>query len=184
MNKRFTKFGFIALLLLVLTTSCNYKKKEEQIINTMINKVWFTTKEERWNTDYSNNLIPESQREWEYYKIPGSENWLWYFFENNIGYLIHTEDFDTIYYQFEYSYRYKNNDFFVKFQTVDGTSEEYHAQIDHIDNYNFIFQHEYRFHSFEKITNENVTASKRGGEFNINPEKIKLKPSGPLIQVE
>lgn len=82
MNKHITKFGLAALLLLVLTTSCCHKKDEEKVINAIINRVWFTTKEERWNTDYNNNYIPESYRSWSYYKTPGSENWLWYFFDN------------------------------------------------------------------------------------------------------
>lgn len=185
MNKHFTQFGFIAMLLLVLTTSCNHKKKEEEIINTIINKVWFTTKEERWNTDYSNNLIPESQREWEYYKIPGSENWLWYFSEENIGYEVHTKDYDTTYYEFEYTYSYRNNSLYVKFETVDGSTEEYQAHIEQLDDYNFIWQHEYRSHSFERVITENVTGnSKRGGAMKINPKNIQRKPSGPLIQVE
>ena len=185
MNKHFAQFGFAALLLLVLTTSCCHKKDEEKVINTMINRVWFTTKEERWNTDYNNDSIDFSYRAWDYYMIPGSENWLWYFMEDNVGYEVHTKDYDTIYYRFEYSYRYRDNSLFVSFESVDGSTEEYRASIVHLDDLNFIWQHEYRSHSFEKVTTENVTGdSKRGGVFNLNPKNVKRKPSGPMIQAE
>lgn len=185
MNKHIIKFSLATLLLLVLTTSCCHKKDEEKVINAIINRVWFTTKEERWNTDYSDNYIPESYRSWSYYKIPGSENWLWYFFDNNEGYEIHTKDYDTTYYHFEYSYRYKDNSLYVSYETVDGSTEEYNVQLEQLDEDNLIWQHEYRSHSFEKVTNENVTGdSKRGGVINLNPKNVKRKPSGPMIQAE
>lgn len=185
MNRHFVQFGFATLLILVLSTSCCHKKEEEQVIRTISNKIWFTTKEERWNTDYYNNYIPESYRSWSYYKIPGSENWLWYFSEENIGYEVHTKDYDTTYYEFEYTYSYKNNSLYVKFETVDENTEEYNVTIDQIDDNNLIWEHEYRSHSFEKVTTENVTGnSKRGGAIKINPKNIQRKPSGPMIQAK
>lgn len=185
MNKHFTRFSFAALLLLVLTTSCCHKKEEEEVIKAIINRVWFTTKEERWNTDYNNNYIPESYRSWTYYKTPGSENWLWYFFEDNVGYEIHTKDYDTTFYEFEYAYSYRDHSLYVSFETIDESTEEYYATIDQLNNDNFIWELEYRSHSFEKVTTENVTGdSKRGGVFNLNPKNVKRKPSGPMIQAE
>lgn len=183
MRKHFVLIGLASLFILYLTTSCCHKKEEEAMINAMINRVWFTTTEERWNTDYYDNYIPESYRSWTYYKTPGSENWLWYFFEDNVGYEIHTDNYDTIYYHFEYTYKFKNNSLYVKFETTDGSTEEYHATIDQIDDNNFIWTNEYRSHSFEKVTTENVTGSgsKRGGAFRVNPKKVSLKPAGPMI---
>ena len=86
MNRHFVQLGFITLLILVLFTSCCHKKEEEEVIKTVSNKIWFTTKEERWNTDYYNNYIPESYRFWDYYKIPGSE-------ENHIGIYMGVDEF-------------------------------------------------------------------------------------------
>lgn len=183
MRKHFILLGFAALYVLVLS-SCCHKKEEQEVINTIINKVWFTTSDERWNTDYSNNYIPESYRKYTYTTKPGSENWLWYFMDDFTGYEINTENFDTVYYHFEYKYTYKDNSLYVKFETIDGSTEEYHASVEQIDDKSFIWSHEYRSHQFERITTENVTgSSKRGEVFRINPRNVKRKPVGPMIQV-
>ncbi len=184
MNRHIVQLGFATLLLLVLSASCCHKKEEEDFNQAVCNRIWFTTLEERWNTDYNNEYIDGSHRDWEYDFTPGSENWLWYFIANDTSYLIHTKDFDTIYYAFAYTYIRKNT-FDVSFETTGDTIEEYHATIEQLDDNNFIFSHEYRWHSFERVTTENVTGnSKRGGAMKINPKNIQRKPSGPLIQVE
>ena len=183
MKKHFVLIGFVALFVLSLTSSCCHKKEEEAVINAVTNRVWFTSFYERWDTDYHNDSIPDSYRSWTYYKIPGSENWLWYFFEDYTGYEIHTEDYDTIYYHFEYSYKYKDNSLYVKYETIDGSTEDYHAVIKQLDDNLFIWTNEYRSHSFEKVTTENVTGHQRGGEFKVHPKKVSYKPVGPMIPI-
>jgi len=191
MKKHFIQFGLATLLLLVLSTSCCKKKEKEQeqiqeFNNAITGKVWFTLTEERWNTDFYNQYIPDSYRSWTYNKVPaGSENWFWYFFENSTSYLIHTINFDTTYFGFNYSYTPSNNSVYINFQTEDGTVEDYNASVDRLDNNGFILSHEYRYHSFERVTAENVTNSdKKGIEFKINPKNVQYKPAGPLIPVK
>ena len=53
-------------------------------INVIINKVWFTLTDERWDTDYFNQVIPESYRSYSYYSNAGYENWFFYFLENKL----------------------------------------------------------------------------------------------------
>lgn len=184
MKKHFIRFGFALLALLFLSTSCCHKDEEEKMIEAIAEKVWFTTLEERWNTNYAGDSIPESYRSWTYYMTPGSENWLWYFFKDNTGYEIHTQDFDTLYYHFEYSYSYSKNSIFVKYETSDGSSEEYTAVIEQIDDQNFIWSNEYRPHQFERVSTVNVTGdSKREGAFKANPKHIGYKPTGPMIPI-
>ena len=182
MNKHFIRIGVALLGMLFLSTACCHKADEEAMIEAISEKVWFTTLEERWNTNYYNDSIPDSYRSWSYYMIPGSENWLWYFLKDNSGYEIHTLDYDTIYYHFEYSYTYKNNCLYIKFETEDGGTEEYSATINYIDDQHFGWQHEYRPHQFERISTVNVTGgSKRNSVFKPNPKNVELKPVGPMI---
>ena len=177
------RIGFTALLLLALTASCGHKKEEQEMINAIANKVWFTTLEERWNTNYNDEDIPESYRKWTFEMTPGSENWLWYFYSDKTGYEIHTQNYDTVLYKLEYSYTYKNNCFYVKYETTDGSTEEYRATIEQINNKHFVWVDEYRPHQFERVTNVNVTGSKRDA-FKINPKNVKRKPVGPMIPTD
>lgn len=151
-------------------------------IAILINKVWFTTFYERWNTSYYNDSIPDSYRYWQYYANPGDENWFWYFIEDDISYQIHTKDFDTVYYPFEYTYYPDGDSIYINYVTVDETVEDYHATFNRLDDQYFVLVNEYRPHQFERITSANVTGNSRR-ELRINPKKVKSKPAGPLITV-
>ena len=151
-------------------------------INHLVQKVWFTRTNERWDTDYFNDYIPESYRLWTYYNDPGSENWFWYFIDDQTSYQIHTKEYDTVYYPFEYVYYPEGDSLYVNFITTDNSVEDYHATINQLDEKNFIITYAYRPHQFEKITSINVTGDRRG-MFKINPKKVANKPAGPLITV-
>ena len=171
-------------------TVISSNKKITQTVNVaqardiaiLINKVWFTTFYERWNTNYYNDSLPDSYRYWQYNSNPGSENWFWYFLEDAVSYQIHTKDYDTVYYPFEYTYYPDGDSIYINYVTVDETIEDYHATFKRLDNQYFILVNEYRPHQFERITSANVTGGSKS-EFRINPKKVKNKPAGPLITI-
>ena len=174
-------------LLTVVSANGKIKKTikvvQNQIdISMIVEKVWFTRFYERWDTDFYNEYIPESYRSWTYYSDPGLENWFWYFFEDTISYQIHTVNYDTVYYPFEYIYYPEGDSIYINFLTVDETVEDYHATIHQLDHEYFTFSDAYRPHQFEKITTVNVTEKGRS-EIKINPKKVKSKPAGPLIPI-
>ena len=153
-------------------------------INVIINKVWFTLTDERWDTDYFNQVIPESYRSYSYYSNAGYENWFFYFLENNTGYQVRTYDGDTIYYPYNYTYYPDVDSLDISFE-IEGDSvarEDYHTIVHQLDEENFVISHAYRPHQYEKITSVNVTGTRRE-VFRINPKKIQSKPKGPLIPV-
>ena len=176
MKKHFVWFGFLGLFVLMAMNSCGSKDKE----NLLIKKIWFTHTYERWNTNYYDQYIPDSYRSWTYTNEPGSENWFWYFLDQGVSYQIHTINYDTTYYPFEYSYNSKNNTLYVNFITVDTTIENYNATIILLEDNKLVFTNEYRPHQFEKISTINVTGNRRS-EIKINPKKVAHKPAGALI---
>ena len=184
MKRHFIWIVLATVVLLFQSMACGHKDEEEKMIEVISEKIWFTTLEERWNTNYAGDSIPDSYRSWTYYTIPGSENWLWYFFKDNTGYEIHTQDYDTLYYHFEYSYSYKDNSILIKFETNDGSTEEYTTNIEQIDDKNFIWSNEYRPHQFERVSTVNVTSdSKRRNVFKPNAKNTSYKPAGPMIPI-
>lgn len=154
-------------------------------ISVIINKVWFTLTDERWDTDYFNEVIPESYRIYSYYSNEGYENWFFYFLENNSGYQVRTFNGDTIYYPYNYTYYPDVDSLDISFE-IEGDSivrEDYHTIVHQLDEENFVISHAYRPHQYEKITSVNVTGTRRE-VFRINPKKIQRKPKGPLIPVK
>lgn len=180
MKKHFIRCGYALLIFLVALASCEDKPTIDY--SKIVGKVWFTRTYERWNTDYYDQYIPESYRSWTYDIDPGCENWFWYFFEDDVCYQIHTKDYDTVYYPFEFKYYPNGDSIYINFITVDTTLEDYHATIQQLDDNYFIFSDEYRPHQFEKITMTNVTGDTRS-EFKLNPKKVKNKAGGPLIPI-
>lgn len=175
--------------MLTVTSSNGKIERHIQVNQTKIEyssltkKVWFTRTHERWNTDYYGDSIPDSYRFWRYYANPGTENWFWYFYADTLSYLIHTKDYDTVYYPFEYKCKPELDQFYVNFVTTDSTMEDYNASINQLDDNYFIFTNEYRPHHFEKNTLTDVTGGSKS-TFTINPKKVKLKPAGPMIPVK
>ena len=151
-------------------------------ISILVNKIWFTSFYERWNTDYNNDSIPDSYRYWQYYSNPGYENWFWYFLADQTSYQIYTKNYDTVYYPFEYIYYPEGDSIYINFLTTDSTVEDYHATFNRLDNDLFIILNEYRPHQFERITSNNVTGNSKS-RIKINPKKVKNKPAGPLITI-
>lgn len=153
-------------------------------INPVTDKVWFLRFYERWNTDYWDNYIPESYRTWTYYTDIEFENWYFYFFNDNTGYQIHTQEGDTIYYPYQYDYFSDGDSLLIVFESGAGTTmEDYHAVIHELNNSNFSFSDAYRPHYFEKLNTVNVSNSKRN-QLKVNPKKVTYKTSGPLIPVK
>ena len=184
MRKHFVWIGLAILYVLFLATSCCHKEEDEKI-KLLVDKVWFTRTEERWNTDYYNQYLPESYRSWTFYTGPGDENWLYYFIENSTSYLIHTKNFDTVYYPFEYVYYPKGDSIYIEFKTVNDSVEDYHADVEKLTEQYLTLCHEYRPHQFERVSTTNVSNSgTRRSEFKFNPKNIKKKPAGLLIPIK
>lgn len=154
-------------------------------INAIINKVWFALTDERWDTDYYNQVIPESYRSYSYYSNPGYENWFFYFLNNNTGYQVRTYNGDTIYYPYNFIYYPDVDSLDISFEIIGDTvnREDYHAIVHQLDEENFVISHAYRPHQFEKIVSVNVTGNRKE-VFKVNPKKIQSKPKGPLIPVK
>ncbi len=152
-------------------------------ITLISNKYWFLYFYERWATDYYNQPIPEEYRTYNYYSNEGYENWFFYFFNNNRGYQLHTHDYDTVIYQYDYVYYPDGDSLYINFDTYsDSLVEDYHVVVQQLDSERLLLRNEYRPHQFEKLTMANVSSSKRG--IYINPKKIKPKPRGPLIPID
>lgn len=154
-------------------------------ISALVNKVWFTRLEERWNSDYWDVVIPESYRSWTFSANEGYEQWFFYFFDNDIGYQIHVYRGDTVFYPYQFHYEPDYDSLNIRFEMVNDTvnMEDYHTVVHQLDNEYFVFSHAYRPHQFEKITAVNATGDERKA-FRINPKKIRQKPHGPLIPVK
>lgn len=176
---------------LLTVVSANGKaKKEVQVLQTVpdisaiTNKVWFLRNYERWDTDYFNTVIPESYREYTYYTNAEYENWYFYFYENQTGFQIHTENYDTIYYPYEYVFYPDGDSLFISFETEGSDQrEDYRAVIHRLDNEDFVFSNLYRAHQYEKLFMKNASASK-ATPLKPNPKKFRKKPAGPLIPVK
>lgn len=152
-------------------------------ISPVIGKVWFLRFYERWDSDYWNNVIPESYRSWTYYSDIEFENWYFYFYDDHTGYQVHTQQGDTIYHPYEYQYYPDGDSLYIAFENINSTQEDYHAIIHELTQSNFSFSDAYDWHEFEKLNLVNVSTSKRKA-LQVNKKKIAPKPSGPLIQVK
>ena len=175
-----SSFWYLGLMFLVIVALASCKKKIN--IENITQKTWFLRTYERWDTDSRDNVIPESRRSWTYYGDEGSENWFFYFNENNTGYQYHTFQGDTVVYAYRYQY-YPEGDSLIIFENENDSVEDYHATIHELTKNNFSFSDEYRPHQFEKLNLVNVTASKRT-EPSLHPKKLAKKPTGALIQTK
>lgn len=153
-------------------------------INDIVGKAWFLRFYERWNTDFYDEYIEDSYRQWTYYTNQEYVNWYLYFVNDSIGYQIRTKDGDTIYYPYEYIYYPDGDSLYINFETITDTVEDYHCNIYQLDDEMFVFSNEYRRHYFEKLYNYNVTATKACLNPNPDPKKVMAKPRGPMVQIE
>ena len=182
---------------IVKVVSANKKvKKNIEIVQNWVDisaieeKLWFLRYYTRWDTDYFNHVIPESCREYYYYTQEDMHNWYLYFVDDTMGYEVHIYpqkldgERDTIFHEFEYVYYPLGDSLLISFETVSDTLvEEYHANINELNNDYFNFTNEYLWHRFEQL--DMVNLNQRKTVFNIRPEKIKRKPAGrPLIDSE
>ena len=154
-------------------------------INAIINKVWFTLTDERWDTDYLDQVIPESYRVYRYYSNEGFENWFFYFIDDHRGYQIRTFEGDTIYYPYLFTFYPDVDSLDISFEIIGDSTimEDYHTIVHQINGEYFVFSHAYRPHQFEMITTVNVSPEQKK-VFKVNPKKIQTKPKGPLIPVK
>ncbi len=160
-------------------------------INTILYKVWFTVTDERWDTDYLDRIIPESYRSYRYYSNPGYENWFFYFYDDHNGVQIYTNNGDTIYYPYTFTFYPDVDSLDICFEVIADSTliadstvmEDYHTIVHQIDNEFFSFSHDYRPHQFEMVTTANVTGNQKD-VIKINPKKVQAKPKGPLIPVK
>lgn len=151
-------------------------------INGLIGKVWFTRTYERWDTDYYNQIIEESYRDWVYYVDWDYVNWYFFFMEDGTGYEIRAYQGDTLYYPYQFSYYPERDSLFISFETTMDTVESYNAIVHELNQERFTFSNEYRPHQFEMIYTVNVTGTRN--QLKLNPKKVARKPDGPLIQVK
>lgn len=149
-------------------------------ISAIARKVWFLRTNERWDTDYFNNVIPESYRSITYYSNPGFENWFFYFLEDSTGYQVRTYQGDTLQYHYHYIYYPKGDSLNMRFEAVGDSVEDYHTIIHILNNQEFGITNPYRPHQYERLYMVNVTGDERG-LLNINPKNTALKPKGPLV---
>lgn len=176
--------------LLYVTSETGKTKKSIQIvqmkpdISAIVNKVWFTLSDERWDTDYFDQIIPESYRSYNYYADDEYEHWFFYFTNEHDGYQVRTYDGDTTNYPFSFTYYPDVDSLDISFEVEGDTLvEDYHTIVHQLDNEFFVFSHAYRPHQYEKITTANVTGEEKA-IFKINPKKNQAKPRGPLIPVK
>jgi len=148
------------------------------------NKFWFLYEYERWATDYQNDYIPDSYEHWDYYAEAEYDNWFFYFLDDNTGYQMHTKNYDTVYYAYDYVYYPFGDSLYIRFESDSTTTEieDYHATIHNLTQDRFQFSDEFSPHQFENLFLANVTRQR--GEFKINPKKVMKKERGPIIQVE
>ena len=157
-------------------------------ITAIESRLWFLRYYSRWDTDYYNHVIPESNREYYYATVEDQHNWYLYFVDDTLGYEVHiypqeSEDKrDTILHPFEYIYYPIGDSLLISFETVEeDTVEDYHATINELNEEYFNFTNEYLWHRFERL--DMVNLSNERVKININPAKVvKRKGGGPLIQ--
>ena len=174
------------------TISTNNGKKEKTVtitqtrydIDNLTGRVWFLRFYERWNTDFYDQYIPDSYRSRTYYTNNEFDNWFLYFTNDSIGYQIHTKEGDTVYYAYDYIYYPEGDSLYINYETVTDTVEDYHCHIYQLDNELFVFSNEYRRHHFEKLTNYNMSDTKIRLNPHPDPKQIRIKPRGPMIQIE
>ena len=154
-------------------------------INVILRKVWFTVTDERWDTDYLDNVIPESYRSYRFYSNEGFENWFFYFYDDHSGVQVYTHDGDTKYYPYTFTIYPDVDSLDISFEVVGASTimEDYHTIVHQLDNEFFSFSHAYRPHQFELVTTANVTGDQKK-DLKINPKKVQAKPKGPLIPVK
>lgn len=152
-------------------------------IMLVADKVWFLRTYERWDTDYWNQIIPESFRSWIYYADEEFERWFFYFMPDNTGTQVYINDGDTTYYPYTFEFYPDVDSLNIYFESVGGGVEDYHAIIHELNLHNFSFSDPYRPHQYEKLNLVNVSRGTRN-ELKINPKRIAKKPAGPLIPVK
>lgn len=150
-------------------------------IAKVTNRWWFLHYYERWETDYYNDSIEDSHRDWTYWVGPQFDNWFFYFREDSTGLQWHTKNNDTVAYLFHYVYYPLEDSLYICFETDSAGVEDYLAEVERLDDDKFIFQDEWAPHRFERLTLDDVTAAKHPLTL---PKKVMKKPAGPLIQVD
>lgn len=153
-------------------------------IDNLTGRIWFLRFYERWNTDFYDQYIPDSYRAFTYYTNTDDHNWYLYFTNDSIGYQIHTKAGDTVYYAYDYIYYPDGDSLYINYETLSDTVEDYHCHIYQLDNEMFVFSNEYKWHQFEKLTNYNLSDTKIRLNPHPNPKQIRIKPRGPMIQIE
>ena len=149
----------------------------------LINKFWFMHFYERWETDYYDQYIDDSYRNWHYWYGPEYDNWFFYFLEDSTGYQWHAKNNDTVYFAFNYVFYPLEDSLYINFETDSvGLVEDYHTIVEELDGETFVFQNEYRQHRFERLTLDNVTLQQKYPF--VKPKKVSKKHPGPIIQVE
>ena len=152
-------------------------------ITDLIEKVWFMHFYERWETDYYDQYIDDSYRNWHYWYGPEYDNWFFYFLEDSTGYQWHAKNNDTVYFAFNYVFYPLEDSLYINFETDSvGLVEDYHTIVEELDGETFVFQNEYRQHRFERLTLDNVTLQQKHPF--VKPKKVSKKHPGPIIQVE
>lgn len=146
------------------------------------NKVWFLYEYERWATDYYDEFIEDEYRFYQYYIDESFDNWFFYFTNDNTGYQFHTKNGDTTIYSYEYIYYPLGDSLYINFMTDTVVQEDYHAVIHELNQERFVFSDEHHPHQFEKLFLANLSTRKT--PLYINPDKVRKKEHGPLIQIE
>lgn len=150
-------------------------------ITSLTEKIWFMDEYERWDLDYSHQVIEDSYRHY-YYDIMSieTENWFFYFLNDSTGYQVCTHWLDTSYFEYNYLFYPEGDSLYIDFVTLDDSREDYHVTIHELNTNRFVFGDEYSPNRFEKIYTAIVPTKREF--FRIDPKKVRPKPAGPLIQ--
>lgn len=154
----------------------------------LVNSYWGLSREEQWNTDFYNEVIPDTYKLWEFDPNDTTTGYVMFFvYSDSLGYFGFQKEIksdSSVYYRFNYSIDSINNQVLLSFEQFDTTQvEEYAIDVQVLNASTFKFWHEYKPHFFERSKLSLLGTINPESRGFVMPKSVGIKPAdSPLFK--
>ena len=132
----------------------------------LVNRVFGVIFVEHWVLDFYDQMIEDEYKSAEYDPSDTTTGYLFIFLEEGKGYQRDHHNEKVVYYPFEYEYDPENQILHFRFETIDGSPENYSPNVLTASDSLFRYKHEYKTKRWERIDMRRIGT--------INPEEKAL----------
>jgi hypothetical protein len=159
-------------------------KQNGQSHSKIANTIWGVAFYERWNTDFYGEMIPETYETYTFNPEDTLQGFTMYFFENNSGCQADNKTSGRSYFLFDYEYDESNSNFYISFETNEGSApEDYNAHVNTLNDTLFVLTNEYKDHWFEKATMSKIGEIETNQKSRMTYPKAKKKQNSAIFEI-